>query len=157
MSSIENLIEHTNNFFNLHWPESLNRPRPEWKSDWNWQGSVPHHDKRGVYCLFDGAGDILYLGIGASVGGGKRVGFGISRRLLAHVITTDKTKGRGHYIPKRRWADVNSLAAIGFPNEYSYLALALEDYLIEKLSPPRNRSKKSRNKTQILSSSAKND
>ncbi len=141
MNSIESLVEHTNTFFNLHWPESLNSPRPEWKSDWNWQGSVPHHDKRGVYCLFDGAGDILYVGLGASVGGGKRVGFGISRRLLDHVITTDKTKGRGHYIPKKRWADVGSLAAIGFPNEYSYLAPALEDYLIEKLSPPRNTSK----------------
>ena len=143
MSSIESLIEHTNRFFDLHWPAALDYPRPEWRSDWNWQGSVPHHDKRGVYCLFDDAGHILYIGLGASVGRGEREGFGISRRLLAHVITTDKTKGRGHYVPKQSWVDVSSLAAIGFPNEYSYLALALEDYLIDKLSPPRNRSKKS--------------
>ncbi|WP_144439642.1 hypothetical protein [Halomonas chromatireducens] len=142
MSSIDALIDSTDEFFRRHWTSCIAHPTPEWKADWDWKGSVPHHDKRGVYALFDEAGKVIYVGLGASVGGGDRTGYGISRRLLAHVITTDKTRGRGHYVPQGKWSEVSSLAAIGFPNEYSYLAPALEDYLIERLAPPRNSSKR---------------
>lgn len=141
MISMDALIDCSNEFFRRHW-SSVSLAKPKWKADWNWQGSVPHHNMRGVYALFDESGSLVYLGLGASVGGGERIGYGLSRRLLAHVIATDKTKGRGYYVPQKKWTEVHSIATIGFPNEYSYLALALEDYLIERLSPPRNTAKR---------------
>ena len=141
MRQLEVLIKHTDEFFRRHWPDSIGIPAPQWDSQWDWEGSVPYHDKGGVYALFNDLGDLLYIGLGASVGAGNRVGFGISRRLTGHVITTDKEKGSGHYKPEKNWSDVRAIATIGFLNEYCYLAPALEDYLIGRIDPPRNRSK----------------
>ena len=141
MRQLEILTKHTDKFFRRHWPESISVPAPQWDSQWDWKGSVPYHDKGGVYALFNDLGDLLYIGLGASVGAGNRVGFGISRRLTGHVITTDKEKGSGYYKPEKNWSDVRAIAAIGFPNEYCYLAPALEDYLIGRIDSPRNRSK----------------
>ena len=114
---------------------------PTWDDQWDWKGSVPNHNKGGVYALFDESGDLIYIGLGASVGAGNRVGFGLSRRLTGHVITTDKDKGRGHYKPEENWSEVRAIATLGFPNEYCYLAAALEDFLIGRIDTQRNQSK----------------
>lgn len=140
MSNLDYLIERTKQFFDLHW--ALDEPVPTWKGDWKWQGSVPYHDKGGVYALLDADGVVVYVGVGISRGGGLYKDHGISRRLLAHVITTDSLKGQGFYKPQKQWSDVVEIIAIGFPSKYSYLALALEDYLIRELAPKRNISRK---------------
>lgn len=103
-------------------------------------GSVPQQG--GVYALFDGDKNIVYIGLGISRGGGIYKECGISKRLLAHVITRDHDKGGGSYKPQEKWGEVVDIGAIGFPGEYAYLAAALEDYLIGDLNPPRNRVKK---------------
>lgn len=142
MRKLEDLKRFTNEFFRRHWSDSLTQPIPTWNNDWKWKGSVPYHDKGGVYALFDASHTIVYIGLGASVGGGLYKAHGISRRLLAHVITTDRTKGRGFYIPQKQWSEVAAIGALGFPTEYAYLAPALEDYLIGVLNPTRNNTKK---------------
>lgn len=141
MTGFDDLIKHTDEFFKRHWNISSGHELPAWKNGWQWQGSVPYHDKGGVYALFDSQKNIMYIGLGASRGSGIYQEHGISRRLLAHVIATDKTKGKGCYAPKKAWYDVTDIAAIGFPKEYTYLAPALEDYLIGELNPARNRAK----------------
>ncbi len=83
----------------------------------------------------------MYVGLGISKGGGKHDEHGISRRLTAHVIRTNREKGRGHYRPQDNWQDVKDIGAIGFPPDYTYLAASLEDFLIRKIKPPRNSAK----------------
>lgn len=141
MTDFNTLKKSTDEFFNRHWNVSSEHEVPTWKNGWPWQGSVPYHNKGGVYALFDSQGAIVYIGLGASRGGGIYKEHGISRRLLAHVITTDKVKGKGYYVPRKAWGDVRDIAAIGFPKEYKYLAPALEDYLIGELNPTRNKTK----------------
>lgn len=135
------LEEYTAEFFQKHWVSDAGKP-PSWKIGWPWHGSVPYHDKGGVYALFSESGEVLYIGLGTSKGGGLYNEHGISRRLLSHVIQKDSDKGRGHYMPKKKWNDVKDIGAVGFPSEYSYLAAALEDFLIRKMSPPRNSVRK---------------
>lgn len=142
MKQINILVEHTEEFFRRHWPVCTSQAAPVWDYEWEWKGPVPHHSKGGVYALLNETGEILYIGLGASVGRGGRVGYGISRRLLGHVIITDKQKGRGHYKPRKKWSEVAVVAAVGFPSEYAYLAPALEDFLIGIINPPINNSKK---------------
>lgn len=142
MATINDLIQHSNVFFEKHWDSSSSLQPLEWKCDWQWAGSVPYHDMAGIYALFDSAGDLVYVGLGASRGGGLYNEHGISRRLLAHVIAPDRSRGRGFYKPKDNWVEVADIGAVGFPAKYSYLAPALEDYLIGKLNPTRNSMKK---------------
>ena len=136
------LQKYTKEFFERHWFINSNIEPPTWKIGWPWHGSVPYHDKGGVYALFSEEGEVLYIGLGTSSGGGPYDEHGISRRLIAHVIQTNKEKGRGHYVPQEKWKDVKDIGAVGFPGEYSYLAAALEDFLIRKLTPSRNSVKK---------------
>ncbi|GAA5214665.1 GIY-YIG nuclease family protein [Corallincola platygyrae] len=142
MPTFNDLKEATDVFFKRHWDKSSHTQPYEWVANWPWRGSVPHHDKAGVYALIDGEGEIVYVGLGASRGGGLYKEHGISRRLLSHVITTDTAKGRGNYKPKPKWQGVVDIAAIGFSPNFSYLAPALEDYLIGELEPKRNKVKK---------------
>lgn len=142
MTTFARLKEITEEFFRRHWDSSSSHPAPTWKNEWPWEGSVPYHNKGGVYALFDANGNVVYVGLGASRGGGIYKEHGISRRLLAHVIASDPSKGAGHYVPRKAWNEVADIGAIGFQKEYVYLAPALEDYLISELNPPRNRIKK---------------
>lgn len=142
MPKLIEIISATNDFFSRHWDKSSDIGPYAWLNNWTWNTSVPHHDKSGVYALLDESGEVVYIGLGASRGGGIYKEHGISRRLLAHVITTDKERGRGTYKPRDNWKEVVDIAAIGFPSIYSYLAPALEDYLIGLFNPVRNSIKK---------------
>ena len=138
--TFNDLVQFTSQFFERHWDKTKHVEEPVWKNNWGWQGSVPYHNKGGVYALLDKEGAVIYVGVGVSRGNQLYKEHGISRRLLSHVIATDKSKGRGYYIPKKKWAEVTDIAAIGFPKEFCYLAPALEHFLIERLSPVRNRT-----------------
>jgi hypothetical protein len=61
---------------------------------------------------------------------------------LNHVLDVNKEKGSGHYLPKKKWSTIKDIGAIGFPEELTYLAAALEDYLIGLLNPPENVTKR---------------
>lgn len=141
MTTFKEIQEETILFFDKHWPIKNRKEYPTWNSDWNWQGSIPNYDKGGLYALFNNESQLVYVGLGISRGDGRYKESGISRRLLAHVITTNKEKGRGHYIPKNNWPEVKFISTIGFNSEFTYLAAALEIYLIEKFKPSRNSQK----------------
>lgn len=138
MANIDQLILKTNEFFARHWFSDSEFEMPEWKYNWPWAGSVPYHNRGGVYSLFNEFGEVIYIGLGISIGGGAYKEHGISRRLLSHVITTDKEKGSGNYVPQKKWKSVADIGAIGFPCEISYLAASLENFLIRELKPERN-------------------
>lgn len=144
MTKIQDIEKATKEFFARHWYNAENIEPMVWKYGWRWEGSVPYHDKGGVYALLDEMGEVIYIGLGASIGNPTYPEHGISRRLLAHVLVADKDKGRGYYKPHENWLEVRDIAAVGFPKEYAYLAPALEDFLIRKFSPIRNQTKKER-------------
>lgn len=138
----ENLVASTVQFFERHW--GIESAWPTWDFSWKWRGPVPNYRLGGVYALFVG-NDLLYVGLGASRGAGNYQDCGISRRLMAHVIrTTSDDSGGMWYTPRDHWLSlgVDLVATIGFRSECSYLAPALEDYLIGKLNPPENSVKR---------------
>ena len=67
MITKEHLETETKKFFDLHWGSS---PQiPTWDFSWNWCNAVPNHELGGVYALFSGDA-LVYIGLGASIGGG---------------------------------------------------------------------------------------
>jgi hypothetical protein len=139
MSDFSSLAEATHTFFGRHWSvEACPSQLPEWKS-WSefLYGSVPNYDMGGCYALFANS-ELLYVGLGASKGGGPYANHGISRRLMAHVLASDRHRGASWSKLRDPWGDVTALYTIGFPNGVAYLAAALESFLIRELDPPRN-------------------
>lgn len=141
MNDQSRLVNETQRFFSLHW--GVTEKTPEWDFSWEWRDSVPNHLLGGLYAIFS-SHELVYVGLGASNGGGIYRDRGISRRLLAHVIKISTTDSSRSYEPHDRWKaiGVDSIATIGFPAGLNYLACALEDYLIGKLNPPENRMKR---------------
>ncbi|WP_276783774.1 hypothetical protein [Thalassolituus oleivorans] len=137
MCQINELTRATELFFSKHWEHSSKKSTPYWKWKWDWASSVPYHNKGGVYALLDENNRISYIGLGASIGGGKYKEHGISRRLLSHVIKKDPSK-KGAYVPKSKWSNIKDIGAIGFDYEDSYLAASLEAFLIRELKPLMN-------------------
>lgn len=134
---LEKLIAETDSFFHLHWnKEALGAP-PAWVAwDTFLDGSVPNYQYGGCYALFSGD-QLIYIGLGASRGGGIYQRHGISRRLMAHVLRSDVTSGPTRSKLLDRWVDISSLWTLGFPSN-DYLAPALESFLIRSLTPPKN-------------------
>jgi hypothetical protein len=135
MNQIEEL---TRDFFSKHWDKATHHPEPKWKKGWNWEGSVPYHNLGGVYALLGGNSEILYIGVATAKGRS------LAKRICSHVIRPDKKRGNGFYQPKPKWTAVNSISAVGLPKDYTYLAAALEVYLIERINPPMNKNKKTK-------------
>ena len=144
MSTLQNkkaLVEHTAQFFSLHW--GFETPHPEWELNWDWTGPAPNYLLGGLYALF-AKEELIYIGLGASRGGGPYKERGISRRLSAHVLKIAPEDVLETYLPQERWLayGVDLVGTLGFEQENSYLAPSLEDYLIGHLNPPENYIKK---------------
>jgi|SRR5690606_19192229 len=140
------LADLTAEFFERHWRDSFG-PTPEWTSPWpaNSRGPLPCADMQGCYALYKG-GDLIYVGLGASRGAGLYKGHGLGHRLYKHVLRIDWTKeaidGCRFYAPRENWSEMSHLRMIGFPADLSYLAPALELFLLKMLPadlPLRNR------------------
>jgi hypothetical protein len=84
---------------------------------------------------------VVYVGLGASHGGGIYPEHGIGRRLLAHAI---RPLRENRCEPRPKWSSVTEIWTLGFPDELKYVAPALEDYLIAHLAPRGNTVKKRR-------------
>lgn len=127
-------------FFKLHWGLPLDIPR--WDYSWKFSGPVPNYLLGGLYALFAGE-SLLYLGLGASRGGGIYKDRGISRRLMAHVLQPSSGENGASYCLQERWSmlKIDMVATLGFDSSCNYLAPALEDYLIGRLAPEENRLK----------------
>ena len=134
--NLEDLIQATDAFFAMHWcPE--HGIEPKWEGWDNFlYGSVPNYLYPGCYAIFSESG-LVYIGLGASKGSGRYPERGISRRLMGHVIRSNRELGRGWSELTETWKEASSIHTIGFKNA-EYLAAALETYLIRKLEPSRN-------------------
>lgn len=137
-TDFESLERATSEFFVRHWSENLLGCHPRWEA---WQeflsGSVPNYQFGGCYALFEDD-KLVYVGLGASRGGGRYLESGISRRMMSHVYCSNREPGKNTLKLRDAWLSVNSIYTIGLPDR-AYLATALESFLIRELSPPRNK------------------
>lgn len=139
--SIQDLKRETDNFFRRHWVTAeIGANPPEWKaSPTSGPGSsIQNYSKGGTYALLQGE-TVAYIGVGTSKGADRYPEHGIARRLLGHVIGPCSTG----YTLKPKWqeATITAILTIGFDQEQTHIALALENYLIGKLRPLRNTRK----------------
>jgi len=132
--TIIELEKYTNEFFDIYWKTEFGE-RPTWSDEWQFRNEVPNRKEKGCYALFDSE-EVSY--VGKAVGRGKLDDGGIGQRVSDYW-----KKGNDQYAPTEKnktW--LTSIRTIPFPSEHFYLALALEVFLIRKLSPRRNTSDK---------------
>ncbi|MGH8402788.1 MAG: hypothetical protein ACRESO_05225, partial [Gammaproteobacteria bacterium] len=138
MPNREQLEYKTRKFFNLHWPVDAGKA-PDWVHSYKLIGAIPDGDQGGCYALLKDNG-ICYVGSGTSRGSGIYINHGLGRRLIAHVLSQDKSVhaaiSERKFKFRLKWQHCSSLSTIKFPPDYIYLAVALESYLIHELSPP---------------------
>src|SRR5690606_1694229 len=89
-AGMQELMAATGSFFDLHWNTTAIGVPPVWEP---WatflEGSVPNYQYGGCYALFVES-ELVYIGVGVSRGGGLYPQHGISRRLMAHVLRSDR-------------------------------------------------------------------
>jgi hypothetical protein len=134
MPTFLDLEQNTSAFFRRHWvADEIGDSPPRWKP---WKeflySSVPNHDKAGCYALVCGQ-ELMYVGLGASKGGGIYDEHGLSRRLMAHVICADRERGGEWSKLQPTWSSITGLYTIGFAKDSAYLAASLETYLIRHI------------------------
>jgi hypothetical protein len=137
IATASELRRHTRHFLKLHWPSrSPKQAAPRWEQ------MKPTHRKPswrmgGCYAVVNYAGAVVYVGLAltpALKDGGRG---GIERRLLRHVLKQGALS-KGTLVPKRdawtspRCGGIEQILLLPFP-KCSYLAAALEVFLIEKL------------------------
>ena len=146
--TISKVEEATKVFLELHWDrERLSIVElPDMWAPYNFVGTVKYGDQQGCYALMKNH-EVIYIGLGASRGGGIYEGAGIGARLNNHILSWDKTKPASIieriYRPQERWTGITRIYTFGFPPGYGYLACSLEAYLISRLEPVDNITKTS--------------
>jgi len=136
-------------FFRRHWPSS-GEEVPKWNSPWDLIGTLPGHNKQGVYLLLGEHGEVLYIGVGASLGGGKYTGYGLGSRTGQYFRMAEGQRGipvkDRQYVPNNKWAErgVSKVVTLGFPQDYAYLAYGLEAFLLRVIAPPYNKVRSAR-------------
>ena len=138
MPTLNNLQDKTDAFFKLHWLEDAVGQRPVW-SPWDpfLRTPIPNFDKQGCYALMSD-NDVNYVGLAVSKGWGNYRDRGISIRLYAHVLRVDKSQP-ATYMLRDKWQHITGICTIPFPNDRTYLAPALERFLIAELQPASNK------------------
>ncbi|MBW2005003.1 MAG: hypothetical protein JRI72_10410 [Deltaproteobacteria bacterium] len=137
MEAISKLKSVTKEFSDKHWCEQeIDKSAPEWSEAYFLQGSMPNHDKQGVYAFLT-KHEVIYIGVGASRGSGRYRGHGLGSRMQDHM----KCIGPGTYEAKdKKLEEADYIVTIGFDIEQAYLAYALESFLISRLNPKHNRN-----------------
>ena len=147
---LQQVREETKCFLALHWPTELWTSPPEWNVPWYLQGTMPGGDKQGVYALLGDAENVIYIGVGASFGGGNYEGHGIGARTSRYFEMARDQRGvpvkERRYAPSRAWESrgLQSIATLGFEPNQAYLAYGLEAYLLSKLVPQFNKVRSAR-------------
>lgn len=136
MITMSDIQEATKRFFARHWSiaDCDGRPAPDWSEPWRLVGAMPSTDKQGCYVLL--VGDMVkYIGSGVGRGFGRYKECGLGARTW-NYMKWDRSKktslAQRVYVMTKPYVDVTSLATIGFPSGYGYLALALEAFLISE-------------------------
>ena len=143
-SDLEKMKRETIRFFELHWNKEAHRKTyPVWKA-WHFHKTIPNHDKRGCYAIFEGE-QLEYIGIASGRSTKRYHGHGLGDRLKVYY-RVDKAKNEELGIRKVEeryyksvWEGVTEIWTIGLLEDVGYLAAALEIYLIPRLGPPRNK------------------
>lgn len=133
-STIGNLKSLTVEFFHKHWNDQvLGGEPPVWSEAYRFEGSLPNHDRQGVYAFLK-AEHVTYIGVATSNGGGKHRGHGLGKRFQAY----SKVVNDAHTPTDPRLIDAGALITIGFDQAHAYLANALELFLIGRLDTEHN-------------------
>ena len=133
-ATVGNLAALTREFFTKHWnADAIGCAPPEWSGEYRFIGSLPNHDKQGVYAFVRGD-QVTYIGVGASKGGGPYRGHGLGSRFKAYTRVIDDA----HTPVDPRLVDAGAMVTIGFDVDHAYLANALELYLIGRLETEHN-------------------
>mgnify|MGYP007094536849 CR=1 FL=1 len=133
--TVDNLKILTKTFFSMHWnTELLGADYPEWSDAYEFVGSMPNHNKQGVYAFVKN-GVVTYIGVGGSSNGtGRYAGHGLGKRFQSYSKVVD-----GRHVPTDpRLVDAGAMITIGFNPEQAYLAYALEMFLIGKVETEHN-------------------
>lgn len=147
--SMEKVVAVADEFFARHWPAS-DCEVPVWSQSWNLVGTLPGHDMQGIYLLLGEDDRVLYIGVGASLGGGNYVGHGLGARTSRYVRMAEGQRSvpaeSRKYIPSGVWADrgLSRIATLGFSQGYAYLAYGLEAYLLREIETPYNKVRSAR-------------
>lgn len=133
-ATTENLKLLTSEFFGKHWNNLVLRTEPpSWSEQYRFNGSLPNHDKQGVYAFVKG-NVITYIGVATSKGGGRYRGHGLGKRFQAYSKVVDDA----HTPTDARLIDAGAMMTIGFSQDHAYLANALELFLIGRLDTEHN-------------------
>ena len=137
MDTIDNLLKETDKFFRNYWsPKNIGNPS-RWKL-WDFNNSIPYHNKAGCYALIKD-GVVIYIGVAISKGTENYKNHGLGTRLHSYIRLNKNHENPNKYCLADDWKDAaNGIMTIGFEQEDSPLAAALEIYLIRKLQPSRN-------------------
>tara|TARA_R110000772_G_scaffold95317_11_gene193601 strand:- start:8595 stop:9062 length:468 start_codon:yes stop_codon:yes gene_type:complete len=136
-------------FFRRHWSSSEVEV-PSWNMPWGLVGTLPGHNKQGIYLLLGAHDEVLYIGVGASLGGGKYTGYGLGVRTNQYFRMAEGQRGvpvkNRQYAPKKKWADrgVSQVVTLGFNQDYAYLAYGLEAFLLREIETPYNKVRSAR-------------
>jgi hypothetical protein len=147
METMAKVIMLTNEFFKLHWNNNIigSQP-PPWSAPWKFEGTQRNGDRQGCYVLLKGD-EVLYIGIGASIGDAPYEGCGIGKRTNIYWQLAEGQRSvpceERRYLPAKIWAErgLDGIAALGFEMGYGYLAYALEAYLISRCLTQYNSNK----------------
>lgn len=135
-SSLNELKIQSKLFFDLHWNEALLGVVPQWSDIFSDFVRMPNYLKAGVYAFVRGD-EVVYIGVGASKGGGTYPDRGLSRRFQSYIKINKETNTP--YIIDERLKEAGAVVTIGFESNHAYLAYGLEAFLISKLNPIYNK------------------
>jgi len=127
-ATIDNLKTITKTFFRNYWcPENKDKPK-EWKL-WDFNESIPYHEYGGCYALIKDE-VVIYIGVAISKGIGNYKNHGLGYRLHNYQKLNKNHESSNKYCLRDNWKDAaNGIMTIGFKEEHSPLAAALEIYL----------------------------
>ncbi|MDI5890728.1 hypothetical protein [Halomonas rhizosphaerae] len=132
-SSLDSLKALTESFFSKHWNRDMLGDPPTWSERYAFEGSLPNHNMQGVYAFLK-EDIVTYVGVGTALGGGRYAGHGLGKRFQSYT----KVINGAHIPTDPRLVEAGSMVTIGFPQEYAYLANALELYLIGRMETQHN-------------------
>lgn len=116
---------------------------PLWSEQWKFKGEIPNQAKQGVYAFLDENSEVVYIGVGASKGGGIYEGAGLGSRLgriwKKHSLTPLHEDGSKLYEKTDSYKYIHSVVTFALEPTEWYLAYALEYYLISKMLPTKNK------------------
>ena len=133
---LDTLIEYSKEFFDKHWDINQLGEPPVWSHVFSDFVRMPNYLKAGVYAFIKKS-EVIYIGVGASKGGGIYQDRGLSRRFQSY-IRVDKLS-KQPYVIDERLKKADGVVTIGFNSEHAYIAYGLEAFLISRINPEYNK------------------